>query len=73
MCVIHGARFEDEQARAIGAHDFAGGDFEVDFWMAIGAVAAITGYGTGFDMDDLGRIFVGGIRHSFGLSASVVA
>jgi hypothetical protein len=24
-------------------------------------------------MDDLGRIFVGGIRHSFGLSASVVA
>ncbi len=71
MRVIRGTGLEHEQAGAIGAHDFVGGNLQINFWMAVGAVTAVAGYGAGFDMDDLGRIFVGGIRHSYDLSARV--
>ena len=65
MARIRHAGFEDEEPGAIGAHDLRILDPQVDFGMAVGAVAAVAGDCMGLHMNNFGRGFA---RHAVHLS-----
>ncbi len=60
---VRGAGFQDEEPGAIGADDLVVQNFQVYFWVAVGAVAAVAGDLAGFGVDCLGACRVRGIRH----------
>ncbi len=61
---IRGAGLQHEEAGAIGAGDFCVNDFEVDFGVAEGAIAAIAGDRMGFNVNDVLVRIVHALRSS---------